>query len=125
MKKRRQPRSCSITCRPSRFDSHSAVELAFTAAGRRHVADRAAARDLALFVRSRQMHTLRKLHGEKLDAALKTAFGSQLARSHIRYRATADGAIFTERSPTGRVFKVVIRYGRIAHQNLKPHAFVF
>ena len=40
---------------PDRFDSHSAVEVAFTERARRYFDDRAAARDLALFVRSGEM----------------------------------------------------------------------
>jgi len=38
---------------------------------------------------------------------------------------TADGAVFSERSATGKMFTVVIRGGRIVKQNLKPYAFVF
>lgn len=110
---------------PDRFDSHTAVELPFTTKGREFVADRAAARDLALFVRSRQMHTLRKLNGQELLDALHTTFGSTLANSRIRVKPTPDGAVFSEQSPTGKTFIVAIRDGRIVKQNLKPYAFVF
>src|SRR5205807_9971109 len=48
---------------PDRNHSHSAVEIAFTPAAARFFEDRAAARDLALFVRSSAMHTIRKLNG--------------------------------------------------------------
>jgi hypothetical protein len=110
---------------PDRFDSHTAVEIPFTAKGRAFVMDRAAARDLALFVRSREMHTLRKLEGQRLLDALQATFGRALANSRIHVTPTADGAVFSERSATGKMFTVVIRGGRIVKQNLKPYAFVF
>jgi hypothetical protein len=102
---------------PDRFGSHSAVELPFTAVGRRWFSDRAAARDLALFVRSRRMHELRKETGAVFARDLRAAYPS-LGR--IRYRLTPTGVTFSE----GR-FRVVVSHGRIVRQNLKPYAFVF
>jgi hypothetical protein len=102
---------------PDRFGSHSPVELALTARGRAYFADRAAARDLALFVRSRAGHRVRAQPGPEL--------GRRLAGSRIRYRLTAGGVTVSERSPTGKRFVVVVRGGRIRSQNLRPYAFVF
>lgn len=120
---------------PDRNESHSAVEIAFTARGRRFFTDRAAARDLALFVRSREMHRLRKLGGGTLSAALTKRHGTAIARlpsanaplppNRIGYVIRPDGVTFIERSPTGRRFVVVVTRGRIARQNVKPLAFVF
>jgi hypothetical protein len=110
---------------PDRYGSHSAVELALTDAGRNYFADRAAARDLALFVRSRRMHQLRKETGDTLERDLEATYGSRLSNSRIRHELTASGVTFTEMSQTGKHFKVVIANGKIARQNLKPYAFVF
>jgi hypothetical protein len=104
---------------PDQFASHAPVELALTPAGRRWFADRATARDLALFVRSKRMHELRRETGAPLVRDLRAAYPS-LARSRIHYQLTATGAVFTE----GR-FRVVVSHGRIVKQNLKPYAFVF
>jgi len=104
---------------PDHFASHAPVELPLTPAGRRWFAERATARDLALFVRSRRMHELRRETGAALVRDLRATYPS-LARSRIRYRLTATGAVFSE----GR-FRVVVSRGRIVKQNLKPYALVF
>jgi hypothetical protein len=110
---------------PDRFASHSAVEIPFTAKGRAFFADRAAARDLALFIRSREMHRLRKQSGDALARALRQTYGAKFSRSHIEFEPSARGGVFSERSETGKLFRVVIEDGRITRQNLKPYAFVF
>ena len=120
---------------PDPLRSHSAAEIPFTPAGRRFFADRAAARDLALFVRSRRMHEIRKLTGRRLVAALTAAYGDHIVRltgsgagleaDRIGYVPTSAGVTFVESSPTGRRFVVTIRKGRIVRQNLKPYAFTF
>ncbi len=110
---------------PDRFGSHSLAEIPLTAKGRAFFADRAAARDLALFIRSSTMHRLRKLNGEQLRETLEATYGERLAHSHIRVRIGAKEASFAEQSPTGKTFTVVIRNGRITPQNLKPYGFVF
>ncbi|MBA3375590.1 MAG: hypothetical protein H0U00_07225 [Actinobacteria bacterium] len=120
---------------PDRNRSHSAVEIAFTDRGRRFFADRAAARDLALFVRSRNMHEIRKLKGYSLRTALRRRYGdaidelpsttAPLPPRRIGYVIRPDGVTFVERSTTGRRFSVVITRGRIARQNVKPLGFVF
>jgi hypothetical protein len=120
---------------PDRNGSHSAVEVAFTARGERYFLDRAAARDLALFVRSDEMHRIRKLTGAPLRAAFRQRYGAALAElrtpteplraKRIGYVVRADGVTFVERSETGRLFSVVVRRGKIVRQNVKPLGFVF
>jgi hypothetical protein len=110
---------------PDSLGNHAAVEIPFTAAGRRFFADRAAARDVALFVRSRRLHRLRAEPPARALADIRHVYGRRLARSPIRISATAGGLRFSERSPTGREFFVLVRGGKIARQNLKPYGFVF
>jgi hypothetical protein len=109
---------------PDPIGDHAAVEIPLSAAGRRYFADRAAARDLALFVRSRRMHTLRREHGNALLRDVRAAYPA-LAHSRIRIAPTSTGAVYSETSPTGRRFSVTVSHGRIAKQNLKPYGFVF
>ena len=104
---------------PDHFESHTPVEIPLTAAGRRFFADRAAARDLALFVRTRRVQRLRKESPAQALRDLRAAY-PQLAHSRIRIAPTATGLTFTE----GR-FRVVVSHRRIVSQNLKPYAFVF
>lgn len=111
---------------PDRLHDRAAVEIALTRAGRRFFADRQAARDLALFVRSRRTQRLRKEPAGAAKRDILEAYGKPLAASAIRI-AVVDAATlrFTERSTTGRTFAVTVRHGRVAAQNLKPYAFVF
>jgi len=107
---------------PDRFRSHSPVEIPLTPRGRRFFTDRAAARDLALFVRSRRTQQIRKLNG----AAFEREFHRHYPRpGGIRYTLTERGVTFTETSSTGKRFEVVVRDGRIAGQNLNPYAVVY
>jgi hypothetical protein len=108
---------------PDRFRSHDPVEIALTAAGRRYFADRAAARDLAAFVRSKRVQTIRKEPPEQARGDLDAAF-PQLARSAIRI-AAGSRLTFSERSTSGRKFSVTVANGRVVHENLRPYAFVF
>jgi hypothetical protein len=120
---------------PDRNHSHSAFEVAFTPAGRRFLADRAAARDLALFVRSRSMHSIRKLSGDALGKAVRGRYGAQIVRlssaasslppNRIGYATNGATTTFVERSPTGRRFYVRATDGRIRGENVRPLAFVF
>jgi hypothetical protein len=111
---------------PDTEGSHSVVEIAFTAAGRAFFANRAAARDLALFVRSRRVHQIRKEPPDQALRDLHTAYGTQLADSkiHINEHATNE-LVFSETSTTGKTFSVTVRNGKIVKQNLKPYAFAF
>ncbi len=120
---------------PDRNHSHSAFEVAFTPAGRRFLADRAAARDLALFVRSRSMHAIRKLSGDALGQAVRSRYGAQIVRlssatsslppNRIGYATNGGATTFVERSPTGSRFYVRVDDGRVRGQNVRPLAFVF
>lgn len=117
---------------PDRNGSHSAVEIPLTDKGRRYFDDRAAARDLALFVRTAKMQRIRKLTGAPILAALSrypvvrlASTASSPALGKIGYALTPDGVTFVERSPTGRRFFVEIGHRRIVRKNLKPYAFVF
>jgi hypothetical protein len=120
---------------PDRFRSHSPVEVAFTARGRRFFADRAAARDLALFVRSRQVQRIRRLGGGALASALSGRYGGRIMRlglvgaplgaGRIGYAVRAGGASFVERSTTGRRFVVTVSHGRIVDENVNSLALAF
>jgi hypothetical protein len=120
---------------PDRNHSHSAVEIAFTPAARRFFADRAAARDLGLFLRSDTMHTIRKLSGVRLEQALQHRYGSAvvkldspsstLSAGRIGYTTIGAATIYVEQSTTGRRFSVRIVNGRISAENVKPLGFVF
>jgi hypothetical protein len=120
---------------PDRNGSHSAVEIAFTSAGRSYFEDRAAARDLALFLRSRRMHELRKLQGGGLATALHDRYGSAVTKldsasatlrpGRIGYVTEGSSTTYVEWSTTGRHFYVRVDAGRIRAQNVKPLAFVF
>jgi hypothetical protein len=110
---------------PDRNGSHSLVELPFTATGRAYFADRAAARDLSLFVRSSRMQKIRREPGPQLARDLQAAYGKQLAHSRIHYELTANGVTFTETSTTGKRFEVVVAHGKVVQSNVRPYALVF
>ena len=111
---------------PDRNGNHSAVEIAFTPVGRAFFADRAAARDLALFVRSKRVQKIRHETPAKAVHDLQTSYGSQLAHGHIHITTqNPNELVFTETSTTGKTFTVTVRNGRISKQNLKPYAFVY
>lgn len=118
-----------------RYGPHSAVEVALDERARRYFEDRAAARDLALLVRSRKMQSIRRETGTTLRLMLRRAYGRSLVELHgsaatapteqVGYRITADGVIFSERSTTGARFFVEIERGKIVRKNLGRLAFVF
>lgn len=119
---------------PDRNDSHSAVEIAFTPATRRYYEDRAAARDVALFVRMRKVQELRKLSGGELVRALEGEFGSAIDRldrrgakprpGRIGYWVGADRTLFRRVSTTGRIFEIEVRDGKVVRNNLGELAMV-
>ena len=119
---------------PDKRASHSAVEIPLSTAGRRFFADRAAARDLALFVRSKRGRAIRHkaatvARGDLAKVrprliAIPSA-AAKLPVGKIGYLVTRDGVTFVEQSPTGKRFQIVTVHGRIASQNVKPYAFVF
>jgi hypothetical protein len=104
---------------PDRFGSHAPAEIPLTRAGRRYFDDRAAARDLALFVRGRRVQRIRREPPRRALVDLRRAY-PQLARSRIRIAATATTLVLSERR-----FRVVVARGRIVRQNLEPYALVF
>ena len=110
---------------PDALSSHSPVELAFTSKARAYFADRAAARDLALFVRSGRMQKIRHEPAKSLLHDLKAAFGPELAGSRIRFALDPHGITFSETSTTGKAFTVVVRDGRVVHSNVEPYAKAF
>jgi hypothetical protein len=111
---------------PDRLHSRAAVEIPLTAKGRAYFADRRAARDLALFVRSRRMHDLRAEPARQARAGIFQAYGKELARSPIRISVVDAMTLrFVERSGTGRLFTVTVHGGRITKEDLEPYAFVF
>jgi hypothetical protein len=120
---------------PDRNNSHSAVEVAFTQVGRNFLENRAAARDLALFVRSAAMHSIRKLDAAALERQLRTRYGSAikklasptapLAPDRIGYAIDGTTVTFVERSTTGRRFHVRFINGHIRGQNVRPFALAF
>lgn len=120
---------------PDRLHGHSAVEIPFTAAARTYFVDRAAARDLALFVRSRAMHVIRRSSGAALQRAIQERYEARILSLPSAQAPIAPGRIgfatnpavttFVERSATGRRFYVRVAGGRITAQNVKPLGFVF
>lgn len=111
---------------PDRLHNHAAVEIPLTAKGREFFADRAAARDIALFVRSRRMHTLRKEPAVQARADIVQTYATPLRHSAIAITVVDRATLrFSERSVTGKRFFVTVHNGRISSQNLKPYAFVF
>jgi hypothetical protein len=111
---------------PDRLGNRAAVEIPLTAAGRAYFADRLAARDLALFVRSRRMHQLRSEPAAQAKADILRAYGKPLTHSSIKIAVVDPTTLqFTERSSSGKTFAVTVRNGRISKQNLKPYGFVF
>jgi hypothetical protein len=120
---------------------HAPVEVAFTERGRRFFAERAAARDLAYFVRSPRIKALRRLLKRDPGAALPAA--AEVAR-RFPERVVALGSptahppggqvgVWTDgrrrlvatRSVGGRRLFVDIRSGRISRHNVEQLAFVF
>lgn len=111
---------------PDRLHNRAAAELPLSPAGRRFFSDRAVARDLALFVRSRRMHGLRREPAIRARAAIDRIYGRMLVRSPIRIELVDRNTLrFSERSSTGQTFVVIVHRGRITKENLKPYAFVF
>ncbi len=120
---------------PDRDHGHSAAEIAFTPAARDFFQDRAAARDLALFLRSKSMHATRRLAGDALARRIQRQYGTKIVRldspgaspphDRIGYATTGETTTFVEQSTTGRRFFVHVAHGRIRGQNLRPFALVF
>ena len=117
------------------WGTHSPIEVPLTPRGQRYFDNRAAARDLALFVRSREMHQLRKLHGPALVAAIRkhyvnhvTILDSQTATAGpntVGVWTAGARTVISERSSAGGRFYVEIDNGKITKENVRGLAFVF
>jgi hypothetical protein len=122
---------------PDKLDSHSAIEIPFTGAGRRFFADRAAARDLALFLtRTAGMRQMRREPTAVFAEWLRGRFSPKVVElesrsasppgGRIGYRATDSRILFRRVSSTGRVFTVVVgKNGGVASENVRPLSFVY
>jgi len=88
---------------PDRLGYHAAAEIPFTPRGRRWFADRAAARELALYLRWSKHHPNAPTTG--------------LTVTHAGGETT-----YSVRSSTGKRFAVTTRDGRIVRQNVRPYA---
>lgn len=122
---------------PDRLGSHAAVEIPLTPRGRLYFTDRAAARDLALFIHSARLRDAWTSGGRELVTRLTAKFGTQLtqlpspaaplAPGRLGYSLVPNGATFVETSPTGKRFAVTIAHRWITHQNLAPYteAYLF
>jgi hypothetical protein len=117
------------------WGTHSPVEVPLTKRGAWYFENRAVARDLALFVRSKQMHQLRKLQGNAFIAAIRKEYGNDVA---ILSSATASApvhavgvwasgarVIVSERSSANGRFYVEFDNGHITKENVRGLAFVF
>jgi hypothetical protein len=117
------------------YGPHSALEIPLTQRGIRYFEDRATARDLAAFVRSKKTQAIRRKTGAALVAALRRSYGNEV---HILTSATARPApgqvgvwnrgtrtIFSEVSHLAARFYVEFDDGKLRTQNLRGLAFVF
>jgi hypothetical protein len=117
------------------YGPHSAVEVPLTERGRGYFEDRAAARDLALFVRSQKTQQIRKLTSKALVAAIRRTYGGAvvvLDTEQARARAGTVGVwtsesrtVFSEMSSVGVRLFVEIENGKVKRENLRGLAFVF
>jgi hypothetical protein len=119
--------------------THELVEVPFTATGRRFLDERATARDLAYFVRTKKMWAIRKaIHrGEAGPPATELArrFGERVVPLEAR-QGTAplgkigvwtDGKLIvaSELTPAGRRLFVTVRAMRIGANNVRHLSFTF
>jgi hypothetical protein len=95
----------------------------------------AAARDLALFVRSGRMQQIRKLTGNALLAAIRREYGNNVSVLSGPTESAPPGTVavwtagthtvFSERSEAAVRFYVELDGGKITKQNLRGLALVF
>jgi hypothetical protein len=88
---------------PDPHGYHSAVEIAFTARTRRFFADRAAARELALFVRWFRHH-------------------DHVPTTGITVSPHGAETTYSVRSTTGKAFHVTLRGRKVVAQDVEPYA---
>jgi hypothetical protein len=119
--------------------THELVEVPFTPVGRRYLDERATARDLGYFVRTKQLHRIRlAMHrGEAAPSAaeLVRRFGPRLVALASRNDTPpvgkigvwSDGTLIvaSELTPGGRRLYVTLRGALVGANNLRDLAFVF
>lgn len=118
-----------------RLGTHSELEVPLTPRGRRYFEDRAAARDLAEFVRSGKTQAIRRKTGPALIAAVRKAYGRQVdvlasagavaPAGRVGVFVAGTTTVFSERSTVGVRFFVAFKDGKRARDNLRGIAFVF
>jgi hypothetical protein len=135
---------CEITGTYGRYwndeeGTHELVEVPFTPVGRRYLDERATARDLAYFVRTRKMWRIRKavFRGESTPPAdeLARRFGERVLPLAARDGAAplgkigvwTDGKLIvaSELTPGGRRLFVTVRAMRIGATNIRHLSFTF
>jgi hypothetical protein len=135
---------CEVTGTYGRYwndeeGTHELVEVPFTAIGQRYLDERATARDLAYFVRTKKMHRIRlAIHrGEPGPSArdLARIFGPRVVPLASRDGAAPEGKvgvwtdgkviIASERTPAGRRLYVTIDGLRLRQTNLRDLVFAF
>jgi len=119
--------------------THELVEAPLTAIGRRFIAERGTARDLAYWVRTKKLHRIRlAIHrGEAAPSAaeLVQIFGPRLVALADRNGTPperkigvwSDGKLIvaSELTPGGRRLYVTVRGARIGANNIRDLSFVF
>jgi hypothetical protein len=119
--------------------THELVEVPFTAIARRFLAERASARDLAYFVRTKKLHRIRlAIHrGEPAPTAAELAriFGERVVPLSSRNAAAplgkigvwTDGKLIvaSELTPGGRRLYVTVRDVFIGANNIRDLSFPF
>jgi hypothetical protein len=119
--------------------THDLVEVPFTATGRRYLDERATARDLAYFVRTRKMWAIRKAiyRGEPVPstADFVRRFGERVVPLGSRDGTAPLGKIgvwtderlivASELTPAGRRLFVTVRAMRIGANNIRDLSFPF
>jgi hypothetical protein len=117
------------------YGTHSPVEIAFNQRAQRYFEDRAAARDLALLVRSMQMQQLRRQTGAALRRQLVHHYGAALSfltahdarppAGRVGVWIQGSTTVFSETSSVGVRFYVQLEDGKITRENVRGLAFVF
>jgi hypothetical protein len=119
--------------------THELVEVPLTAIGRRYLVERATARDLVYFVRTKKLHRIRlAIHrGEQGPSAdeLARIFGPRVVPLATREGSAPEGKVgvwtdgriivASELTPSGRRLYVTVRGARIGATNIRDLAFVF
>lgn len=101
-----------------RFEFHGMFEIPLTEAGRRYFEDRAAARELAYFVRSGARRTARRAMRAG-EAAPRPERLQDASSPHITVTSSGDRFTVSLTSSTGRRFFVEVVRGRVHRTNVR------